>query len=103
MGGKLVLDGDCLYLGLLEGPGERFPVVWPARTRWDADSNSVVLPSGDHVAIGESVSGGGGFHELSSVLAIAGEDAETLVDSCLDNTYGEIAIINNFDSAVRKQ
>lgn len=103
MGGKLILEGDCLYLGPHEGAGERFPVVWPAGTHWDTDSNSVVLPSGDHVAIGESVAGGGGAHELPSVQAIAGEEAATLTGSCLDNTYGEITIFNNFNDAVRKQ
>ncbi len=102
MGGRLVLEGDCLYLGPLEGQGERFPVVWPAGTSWDAESRSVILASGDYVAAGESVSGGGGAGELSSVGAVAGEEAEALVESCVDNTYGEITIFNNYDDAVRK-
>ncbi len=49
-----------------------------------------------------SVSGGGGVYELSSVGAVACEETEVLVESCVDNAYGEITIFNNFDDAVRK-
>ncbi|MGI9612463.1 MAG: hypothetical protein ACR2QO_06120 [Acidimicrobiales bacterium] len=102
LGGTLVLDGDCLYLGSPNGVGDRYPVVWPSQTTWDAETQSVVLPSGHAVAIGESVSGGGGFHGLESVLATSGAEAEALVSNCLDNTFDEIAIINNFPDAIRK-
>jgi hypothetical protein len=102
LGGTLVLDGDCLYLGSPDGVGDRYPVVWPSQTTWDAERQSVVLPSGHAVATGESVSGGGGFHGLESVRASSGEEAEALVSDCLDNTIGEIAIINNFPDAIHK-
>ena len=103
VGGTLILEGDCLYLGPVAGSGDRYPVVWPAGTGWGAGTTSVVLPSGERVGLGEAVVGGGGAHFLSSVTSAAGDEAAQLVESCLDNTTGEITLVNNSPDAIRKR
>lgn len=97
--GVLELDGDCLYLSIAE-IGERYPVIWPAATEWDEQRQTIVLPTGDEIAVGESALGGGGFYYADDVGDIAGGDAEALARQCVDNTYGEIAVVNNDDTAI---
>ncbi len=98
--GVLVLEGDCLYLAPPESQ-ERYPVVWPATTRWDAENQSVVTPAGEVVRIGEAVQGGGGYSNTESVEFFAGVDARVLVESCLDDRTDQVAIVNNNESAIR--
>lgn len=88
------VEGDCVYLGV-DGGEERYPVVWPASTSWDESNDRVVLPNGDSVGDGDGVYGGGGYHDLDYVRQIAGEPAADLAAQCLDNRFGEIAVINN--------
>ncbi|MGB5758579.1 MAG: hypothetical protein WBM50_16815 [Acidimicrobiales bacterium] len=97
--GVLELEGDCLYVSLAE-VGERYPLVWPAATTWDPDSEEVVLPDGSSVAIGDMVYGGGGYHYADDVRRLAGDAAADLADRCVDNEYGEIAVVNNGDEAI---
>ncbi len=59
--GRPQLDGDCLYLAPDE-LDERYPVVWPAGTTWDADNESVISPSGSGMPVGGDVYGGGGYY-----------------------------------------
>lgn len=97
--GLLVLDDDCLYLS--NGDiGERYPVLWPARTVWDSERQIVVLPTGAEVAVGESASGAGGYLSTSAVETIAGTGAAEHAARCIDNTYGEIAVVNNSATAI---
>ena len=44
--GGLQLEGDCLYL-VQKGTEERFPILWPAGTRWARDTGSDTPPAGD--------------------------------------------------------
>ncbi len=97
--GVLELDGECLYLSLDE-VGQRYPVVWPAGTRWDPDSQAVVTPGGESMAVGAAVYGGGGYFYVDDVERIAGPQASALAAQCVDNTYGEIAVVNNADAAI---
>ncbi len=97
--GVLELDGECLYVALDE-VGERYPVVWPAGTRWDADAQEVVTPQGESMGVGDEVYGGGGYLYVEDVERIAGSQASALAAECVDNAYGEIAVVNNSDTAI---
>jgi hypothetical protein len=97
--GVLELDQDCLYIAP-DQVGERYPILWPASTTWNPDANAVVLPAGQSVAIGGSVSGGGGYFYAEDIERLAGKYAFELAARCVDNQYGEIAVVNNYDSAI---
>lgn len=89
--GRLVLEGDCLYL---DGE-ERYPVVWPAGTTWDTERPAVVSRTGALLPVGTDVSGSGGYLYLADVERVLGADAAQLAEHCLDNAYGEVAFYNN--------
>jgi len=97
--GTLQLEGDCLYVASAES-GERYPVLWPAGTSWDTATRSVVPPVGVPMPIGSTVDGGGGYLYVRDVERLAGPAASSLAASCLDNTYGEIAVVNNSDTQI---
>ncbi len=97
--GTLVLDGQCLYVEVAE-LGERFPLLWPAGTAWDEGSQSVVPPTGAAIPVGQNVRGGGGYLKVSDVERLASSEAASAVESCVDNDYAEIAVLNNQDSAI---
>ena len=92
--GSLELEGDCLYVRSLDGD-YRYPIVWPSGTTWDETQPSVVTPEGEQIAVGSTVSGGGGYFNLGHVEEIAGVEAHALAKSCVDNAYDEIAVVNN--------
>lgn len=81
--GPLTLSGGCLLVG-------DFPVVWPYGTTWDAQAQAVRLSDGQVVALGDRVSGGGGYPYLSD---LGTEFAEPLA-ACPANKYGEVAMFN---------
>jgi hypothetical protein len=97
--GVLELERDCLYVALDE-IGERFPVLWPFGTGWDAENRAVVPPTGAPMPIGGSVFGAGGYLGVSDVERLAGADAAAVAERCVDNTWGEIAVVNNQDAAI---
>lgn len=97
--GVLELDAECLYLSSSE-IDERYPVLWPAGTVWDAEREVVVLPTGSEIAVGENAYGGGGYLSVSAVETIAGSEAGEHAARCVDNQYGEIAVVNNFETAI---
>ncbi len=97
--GVLQLEADCLYV-YLDEIDERYPLVWPASTTWDEDNEKVVLATGASVGIGESVYGGGGYFSVDDVERLAGDEAAQRAANCVDNQYGEIAIVNNYDDAI---
>jgi hypothetical protein len=90
--GVLQLDGDCLYL-VQTGIESRFPILWPAGTRWDGANQSVVSPVGDIMRMGDQVEGRGGFYYLSDIDLLAGPAARNLATKCVEN--GEIAVVGN--------
>ena len=97
--GVLELENGCLYLSIGE-IDERYPVLWPAQTAWDAQREVVVLPTGDEIAVGGLAYGGGGYFYVDDIENIAGAEAADLAGRCTDNTYGEIAVVNNYDTAI---
>ena len=97
--GVLELDNGCLYVSV-ESTGERYPIVWPAGTRWDPENQAVVTPRGESAAIGHEVYGSGGYLHVVNVELIAGSQAAALAAECVDNEYGEIAVLNNADTAI---
>lgn len=97
--GRLELAGDCLYIAFDE-VRERYPVVWPAGTTWDAEDQAVVGPSTTRMPVGSEVYGGGGYYKVEDVKRSLGAEAEALAASCVDNTYGEVAFINNEKGAI---
>lgn len=99
--GVLQVEGDCLYL-VQDAIGQRFPILWPAGTRWDAPNQSVVSPDGVVMRVGGSVEGRGGYFFLSDVNHLAGAAAWNLASRCLDST-GEIAVIDNAGAAIGPQ
>ena len=81
--GPVALSERCLMVG-------EFSVIWPHGTSWDDDLGAVRLSDGRVVALGDRVSGGGGYPYLSDL----GPDlAERLAD-CPTNAYGEVASFN---------
>ena len=97
--GILELEKGCLYLSIDE-IDERYPVLWPAQTAWDAQRKVVELPTGDEIAVGELAYGGGGYFYVDDIANMAGPEAGDLAGRCADNTYGEIAVVNNYDTAI---
>lgn len=97
--GVLELEGECLYVARDE-LAERYPVLWPSGTRWDADAQAVVTASGEMLVAGDEVDCSGGCLYIGDIERLAGADAVELAQRCLDNTYGEIAVVKNSDSAI---
>lgn len=97
--GVLELEGACLYVARDE-IGERYPILWPAGTRWDEQNEAVISPVGESMAIGDEVYGGGGYFYVDDVEGIAGPQASSLAADCVDNTHGEVAVVNNYDTAI---
>lgn len=88
--GALALREGCV---VLEGPDGQswYPVVWPSGTRIDStDPLVLALPSGDDLALGAAVTGGGGYLQPASM------DVE-IPASCLPAT-GEVAVFNARDN-----
>lgn len=98
--GVVEIEGDCLYVALDE-VGERYPVVWLAGTTWDPVAEEVLLESGESVGHGDSVYGGGGYKYLDDFAGVGGDDAVARAEQCVDNQYGEIAVVNNQPDGIR--
>lgn len=97
--GLIEISEGCVYVALDE-VSERYPVVWPRGTSWDSDIQAVVLPSGELLAAGDAVYGGGGYRYVDDIEQVVGPEAAALAEACVDNTYGEIAVVNNSASAI---
>lgn len=87
--GMLTTRDECVLLEHIEGFDIAYPVVWPSGTSiTNEDPLTLKLPSGAELTIGQMVSGGGGYHQASSVqieVSIPGE--------CIPET-GEVAVFN---------
>lgn len=99
--GVLQQEGDCLYV---EGDdsGERYPILWPAGTTWDAENTSVIPPGGKPIPVGAKADGGGGFLNVSMIETLADSAAYQRALECVDNTYDEIAVVNNQPDAIAR-
>lgn len=81
--GRLTLSQGCLLV-------HEFPVVWPFGSTWNSESQTVRLSDGQVVAVGDRVSGGGGYLYLSDLDTGL---AEALA-GCPTNKYSEVATFN---------
>lgn len=79
---------ECL---LMELEGVRYPVVWPAGTRWQKGPPAVVLKGGEKVEPGMTVYGGGGYLYQDHVEA--GAAVAEAAGRCVGPS-GEIAFFN---------
>ncbi len=95
--GEVVIEAECLYLSWAE-PETRFPVIWPYGTAWDSEQSAVVLPGGALVHEGDEVYGGGGYHREENLSEFTSQEGVDLALSCVDNTYGEVAVFNSGDT-----
>ena len=95
--GELVIEGGCLYLSWTE-PETRFPVIWPYGTAWDPEQSAVVLSGGALVHEGDEVYGGGGYYKEENLSEFTSREGVDLALSCVDNTYGEVAVFNSGDT-----
>jgi hypothetical protein len=88
--GVLAEADGCVLL--VEGANQ-YPVVWPSGTSVAGTNPLVIeLPSGEHLEVGEHVSGGGGYFSREQVgIAVP--------DACV-NEYGEVAVFNPEDNPI---
>lgn len=90
--GMLVFDesSDCLFIEMEE---VRYPLVWPAGTRWQDDPPAVVLDSGEKVEPGMTVYGSGGYLQREQIEEWTGPAVAAAADRCAGPS-GEIAFFN---------
>lgn len=90
--GVLVYDesSNCL---LMELEDVRYPLIWPAGTRWQEDPPAVVLDSGQKAEPGMTVYGGGGYLQPEDIEEWTGPAVAAAADRCTGPT-GEIAFFN---------
>jgi len=53
------------------------------------------LPGGQSIPMGSQVLVAGGYLNDSNIERLADSAASDLAKECVDNTYGEIAVVNN--------
>lgn len=88
VGGVLDYDGACLSL-VDPDAGVRTAVVWRAGTTWNPERTSVVLPDGREVALGDTVSAGGGTVPISGVS----EELRVALGSCATDDQPSVALV----------
>lgn len=87
--GTLTTRDGCVLLEHLEGFEIAYPVVWPSGTSIISEEPlTLKLPSGEEPIVGQVVSGGGGYHQASSVQVEVSIPA-----GCVDET-GQVAVFN---------
>jgi len=99
--GVLEVDSGCLYL-VEDAINQRFPILWPAGTHWDATTQTVVSPAGAVMKMGAAVQGRGGYFFLSDVNHLAGAAAWNMAAKCVESV-GQIAVVDNSAAAIRPQ
>lgn len=90
--GVIIMDESIGCL-LMELESVRYPVVWPAGTRWQGDPPAVVLKGGEKVEPGMTVYGGGGYLYQDHIEELAGAAVAQAAGRCVGPT-GEIAFFN---------
>jgi hypothetical protein len=90
--GELIVD-ESINCILMELEDVRYPLVWPAGTRWQEDPPAVVLADGQIVEAGMTVYGGGGYLSRDHVEELAGSEVAAAAERCAGPT-GEIAFFN---------
>ncbi len=54
-----------------------------------------MLPGGALVREGDEVYGGGGYYYEENLSELTSEEGVDLALTCVDNTYGEVAVFNS--------
>jgi hypothetical protein len=90
--GELVYDepSNCL---LMELEGVRYPIVWPAGTRWQDDPPAVVLDGSEVLEPGMTFYGGGGYLQAEQIEEMTGPAVAAAAEMCAGPT-GEVALFN---------
>ncbi len=104
--GTLELSDGCLLVAHQEHEEvevTRFPVVWPAGTAWDATTESVVLATGERIAIGEEVQAAGGYYQPEALQSLGDLSSAAIarLDRCATGESREVVRINNQADAAR--
>jgi hypothetical protein len=89
--GRLARASNCL---LLVAGDQSYPVVWPYGSSWVDGDASLRLADGQVVAIGQKVSGGGGFESIDAVSATVGRDQAEQLRPCAAGVSDQIAVFN---------
>jgi hypothetical protein len=85
--GPVRLTGDCLFIG-------NDPVIWPTGTTWDDEADAVVLNDGTVVAVGATVSGGGGSLSAADVAEVFNEELADAVRACAPDGRPAASVFN---------
>lgn len=95
LNGRLIFAAEtrCLLL-LTDGAGAQ-AALWPAGTTWESERETVVLPDGEKISVGEFVSAGGGSVPLSRVESLVGSDIHREAQRCVGND-GMVAVLQVF-------
>ncbi|HEX6300455.1 MAG TPA: hypothetical protein VF148_08325 [Acidimicrobiia bacterium] len=90
--GVLIVD-DSTSCILMEVGDVRYPLVWPAGTRWQEDTPAVVLADGQTVEAGMTVHGDGGYLSPDHLEELAGPKVAAAAERCAGPSR-EIAFFN---------
>jgi len=92
IGGRLVRDGECLYLGV--GQDGRQALLCPSGTSWIEDQQTVLLPDGTTLRVGDEFQASGGFSDVDGPggHGLASERLDDLVQ-CAESTGGRVAFV----------
>lgn len=75
--GELTLNGDCVAL-------DGLPVLWPEGTTWSEEDQTVLLPDGAEVAVGQRIQGGGGVVPITVATNYGGDEVQEAIDTCAE-------------------
>ena len=92
--GVVVIEGDCIYLRQAE-IDTRYPVAWPHGTSWNRAESAIKLPDRTLVYNGDQAYGGGGYHKEGNLDRYTVAEGVELALRCVDNQYGEVAVLNS--------
>jgi len=84
--GEVTLRGGCLRV-------DGAPAIWPRATTWRDDDQTLVLPGGEEVALGERVTGSGGYGAAADLGEPLDPDVRAAALACA-GADGEVAIFN---------
>lgn len=90
--GVLEFDNDCLYLRNAEVE-ERYVVVWPAGSDWDAEEQVVHFVRGPDLPVGGTYFDGGGYDDLERVARAFGPEARALLTRCTAGAAAAIGVV----------
>ena len=85
--GTVLIEDDCVFL--LSADGERAtPVAFPAGTRWDAQTEEIIVGS-ERVRSGGVIEGSGGHHSGETLAIVIGDRAHGAIQRCIDSDVAQ--------------